>query len=383
MKGKLLVLLFALLITSELPAQLITRNILVSGNTRIYDLELPSGWTSGSKLPLVMDLHYLGADARDEDTLTRFGAIADMENFIICHPWGQGTNWNAGFNAPYTNGSRDIEFIQTVIDSIDSEYGVDLSRVYVTGMGQGGFMAHRLACELSGEIAAIATVGASMADSAAFYCTPTRPMPVMLINGTADSVIHYSTGNPGFWPSIPDLADFWLTKNGCPVIMTNTQMLPDLVNEGSTITTNQYSCTNDSEVLLYEVINGGFAWPGASDTLPNSGIINQDINSAVEIWNFFKRWTIDGPVGIAEEAVAEKVTLWPNPVQDVCTVSLPQVKRNGSLRMVSAAGVKVDHRILRSGMGDLEIDMASLPSGMYLVILEIDGGHSFGKVIKQ
>jgi polyhydroxybutyrate depolymerase len=383
MKGKLLLLLSALLISASLPAQLITRNILVSGNTRTYDLELPSGWTQGSQLPLVLDLHYLGADARDEDTLTRFSPIADSENFIICHPWGQGTNWNVGFNAPYPAGARDIEFIQTVIDSIDSEFGVDRARVYATGMGQGGFMAHRLACELSAEIAAIACVGGSIADSAAFYCNPSRAIPVMIIHGTADSVVLYNDGNPGFWRSIPDVVQFWLDKNGCSSASPADQMLPDVVNEGSTITSHRYPCTSDSEVLLYEVVNGGFSWPGAVDSLPNNGITNMDINAAEEIWKFFSRWTIDGPVANDEVQAVQDISLWPNPVRDICTVALPRVKRGGSLGVVSAGGIEVVKQDLRAGMGDVVVEMSGMPSGIYFVILDVDGGRFLGKLVKE
>lgn len=383
MKGKLLVLLFALLISSQLPAQLITRNIIVSGNSRIYDLELPSGWTSGSELPLVLDLHYLGGDARDEDSLTRFSPIADAENFIICHPWGQGTNWNVGFNATYTSGSRDVEFIQTVIDSIDAEFGVDRNRVYVTGMGQGGFMAHRLACELSDEIAAIATVGASIADSAAFFCNPSRPMPVMIVNGTADSVINYANGNPGFWPSIPDLAMHWLNQNGCSFPVPDVQNLPDVVSEGSTITSHRYNCVPEGEVLLYQVHDAGFSWPGAQDTLPNSGIINQDINASVDIWNFFKRWTLDGPVDVEEAEEPGRIEIWPNPVVDVCTVALPRAKQDGVLRVVSAHGVEVVRSNYKAGKSKEIIDIGEFSPGIYFVVLEMNGQKYFEKLIKE
>ncbi|MEM7038534.1 MAG: PHB depolymerase family esterase [Bacteroidota bacterium] len=372
----LLIALLALLPLCN-TAQLITRTFTHNAGIRKYDLELPSSWQAGDSLPLVLDLHYLGGDARDEDTLTRFFPVADTAGFIICHPWGQGTNWNAGFNAPYTAGPADVDFIRVVIDSIAAEFGVDRRRVYATGMGQGGFMVHRLACELSDKIAAVAAVGASIPDSAAFYCANNRPVPIMMIHGRADSVIKWP-GEPGLWPGIDDLVDFWGTRNNCSSAPTITN-LPDLVNEGSTITSHHYACGGSSEVILYEVINGGSAWPGAIDSLPNSGIINQDINAAVEIWNFFRRHAIDPLASHSAETAENELDLeiWPQPAGEELSFRLKRVSAT-EWEVVDWHG-RIMERGKTFGGHETRLSLAELAPGSYVLRVH----NRFGSVKRR
>ena len=205
-KWTLLLTLLLLCSLRPLKAQVIADTIFHSGGFRNFDIHLPPAWAPGEKLLLVFNLHYLGGDARDQDTLTNFNPISDTAGFILCHPWGQGTNWNAGFNSPYGIGADDVGFIDVLIDSINALYNIDLGRVYAVGMGQGGFMAQRLACELDDRIAAVASVGGALSDSSMFYCRNTRPVPVMLVNGTADSVINYFTRNEAIARSAAELS---------------------------------------------------------------------------------------------------------------------------------------------------------------------------------
>ncbi|HHG84276.1 MAG TPA: T9SS type A sorting domain-containing protein [Bacteroidetes bacterium] len=383
---KRLILLSTLLLFSlstEVFGQIISRSLFHSGGIRKYDLHLPPSWQPGDALPLVLDLHYLGGDARDEDSLTNMNAIADSAGFILCHPWGQGTNWNAGFHSPYTVGAHDVDFIRTVIDTIANEYGLDRLHIYAVGMGQGGFMAQRLACELSDEIAAIASVSGSIADSTAFYCQPVRPVPVMIIHGRADTVIPYS-GSPGLWPGIDTLVSFWLEKNGCPGATPTTTALPDLVNEGSSINSHRYACNTDSEVLLYEILNGGFAWPGAANGLPNTGIINQDINAGLEIWKFFSQWTLpallDAPS--PESAQAYQVNYGPNPLQNQLKLTFPKGKKPFNINIRNLHGHLFHSETVLSGKQSLEIDCSKWLSGMYILEFESEYGRVCKRLLK-
>jgi len=67
--------------------------------------------------------------------------------------------WNAGISSGLVN---DIAFLSALIDSLDLTYNINLNRVYSTGMSNGGFMSHTLACELSNRITAIASVTGSV-----------------------------------------------------------------------------------------------------------------------------------------------------------------------------------------------------------------------------
>ena len=52
----------------------------------------------------------------------------------------------------------DIAFIGALLDAVEQSVCVDASRVYATGVSNGGGMVARLACELSDRLAAIAPV---------------------------------------------------------------------------------------------------------------------------------------------------------------------------------------------------------------------------------
>ena len=363
----LLIVCSILFFATTLAAQMIHSSFVVGGYTRVFETYLPLGWSVSNHLPVVIDLHYLGADGRDEDSLTQFNPIADTARFVVCHPSGLGTDWGVGQSAPYHNGLGDIEFIDQMIDTLYTRYGIDLERVYVTGMGQGGFMAQHLACKLGSRIAAIATVGACIADSTAFFCQGTRPMPMMMIDGTADSVVPFYAGLPGVWPSIPDLVAFWRTRNGCAGVEVS-QTLPDLVQEGSTIITHLWECGTSSQVLQYEVVNGGFAWPGATRDLGSGGNRNLDINASVHIWEFFKQFDLNGltVVDAANAGSELHIETYPNPATDILHVSISH-GQIGDVKIHDLQGRLLQVPMVQTNAKDLEMDLRALPSSIYLL----------------
>ncbi|MDV7395600.1 hypothetical protein RZS08_29700, partial [Arthrospira platensis SPKY1] len=120
------------------------------------------------------------------------------------------------------------------------------------GMSNGGFMSHRLACELSDRIAAIAGVTGTMSSATFDDCSPGRPVPVLQIHGTADLIVNYN-GAVGI-KSVDETLAFWRAHNDCPPTAL-FEALPDIVNEGSTVERYTYGpCEEESEVMLLKVL---------------------------------------------------------------------------------------------------------------------------------
>ena len=71
------------------------------------------------------------------------------------------------------NKVDDVSFLGQLIDYMAINYAVDLTRVYSIGYSAGGFMSYRLACDLSGRIAAISPVASSMTQEVFSDCNPT------------------------------------------------------------------------------------------------------------------------------------------------------------------------------------------------------------------
>ena len=60
---------------------------------------------------------------------------------------------------------------------LQRSYAIDPKRIYATAAG--GFFSNRLACDLTGQIAAIAAVAATMAEPLVPVCKPSRPISVL------------------------------------------------------------------------------------------------------------------------------------------------------------------------------------------------------------
>jgi polyhydroxybutyrate depolymerase len=97
---------------------------------------------------------------------------------------------------------------------------VDPRRVFVVGYSNGGFMAHRLACDLSGRIAAVVSI-AGAGPRPEEGCEPKVPVRVLQIHGDADDIVSYTGGRlfgKAEFPlhvSAPDTLSSWARRLGC------------------------------------------------------------------------------------------------------------------------------------------------------------------------
>lgn len=312
---RLILILLLICSTLSLSAQDETREVWHDGEIRSYLLHLPDAYDGESGLPLVINMHGFGSNATEQQIYTRFNSLSDQNNFIVVYPQGlpaeipigEGNHWNAGFGT----GVDDTGFLDKLIDLLWNEFKIDLSRVYATGMSNGGYMSYTLACELSGRIAAIASVTGSMTTLQETSCNGEYVVPVLQFHGTADPVVNYE-GDENYL-SIPDLMEFWADKQGC-VPEINEEDLPDTRPEdGSSVTIVSYSDCND--VILYRINNGGHTWPNGAVDLPEAGSTNRDINASSIIWNFFSQYAHPDPqpgrVITSVEPVAREGRIFP------------------------------------------------------------------------
>ena len=306
---KLLTLLICLPLLT-VAQQTINASITHGGLQREYTLYIPASYSAGTEVPLVFNFHGYTSNAFQQMWYGDFRTISDTEGFIIVHPEGTLDNsgishWNVGLGGSTVD---DIGFTSALIDSISAEYSVNLSRVYSTGMSNGGFMSYQLACELSDRIAAIASVTGSMNTGWFNSCNPNHPMPVMEIHGTLDPTVSYNASS--FTESIPNILDYWTNFNNCnsTPIITN---VPDINTTDGCTAEHQIweNGTNGSTVEHYKIIDGEHSWPGA--LFPN-GTTNYDIDASEKIWEFFSKYDINGlinPTSISNITTEKSHTL--------------------------------------------------------------------------
>ena len=380
----LLIILF--LLPEPVKAQFVRKNVKHDGETRTYLIHLPAGYAGETDLPLVINMHGFGSNATEQAVYSRFNALADFNNFIAVYPeglvatipLGTGQHWDAYFNT----GVDDVGFIDKMIDLMWNEYSIDLSRVYATGMSNGGYMSFTLACELSDRIAAVGSVTGSMVLNSFGLCDPVRAVPVIQFHGTEDQVVAYE--GSGFGYSIPDVMEFWADQNVCigdPVITE----LDDIDEEdGSTVTRMRYTdCKDEVSVDFYRIDGGGHTWPGALIDQPALGNTNKDINASNLIWEFFSNYTHPNPrepeiITSVDEIVPSRISVYPTFVQDNFTVTLPY---NAQLQAYSIDGrVRLTAELQQ---GANIIPAYTWPGGMYILsILPESGTPEQFRIIK-
>lgn len=266
--------------------QSINGTIMHDDEERDYRLYIPNSYDGGEAVPLLFNLHGLGSNKEEQELYGDFRPIADTANFIIVHPNGSVTDGTRFWNAFDIPGFDDVGFLVALIDSLSEEYVIDSTRIYSTGMSNGGFMSYELACVTENRFAAVASVTGAMDEERMDVCTPNRPIPTLSIHGTEDEVVPYYE-NPEF-ASVPEILNHWslhINADEEPFVMA----LPDLdETDGSTVEHHIYPNGNRGKrVEHFKVIGGGHTWPGTS-----YGQANQDIDASVEVWKFFRQFSL-------------------------------------------------------------------------------------------
>ena len=270
----------------------------VGQTERSYIVHVPPGITQGKPFPVVLNFHGGGGNAALQIKRSLMDDVADRSQFLLIYPEGTpGTlpglrTWNAGSCCGRAARERvdDVAFVRALMVDAAERWLIDPNRIYATGMSNGGMMAYRLACELSDKIAAIAVVSATLEVQP---CTPSRPISVMSIHGTADDSVPFDGGasknrwaNGQIFNSVPASIAFWKGHDACPEEERITYQ------RGRVTCRNCGPCQGNTDVTLCVVEGGGHAWPGG--TPPNRReVTDSDFNASEEIWRFLTRHQLD------------------------------------------------------------------------------------------
>lgn len=252
------------------------------GLTRKYDLVLPDSYDDRLPLPMVMNLHPLVLGGPLHSIWTSQSALnakGNAEGFIVVQPDGTGSpaSWNAGeacCRPAFTNGIDDVGYIDALVKAIGELSCVDERRVYATGMSNGGYLSHRIACEHPERLAAIAPVVGSLSPELA--CVTGRGVPVLQISGSEDELASRQAS-----------VEAWVRINGC------TEETAVTYEVGDVVCTTHTTCRDGAEVT-HCVVNGGGHCP-FTDVSPQATPgcdARPDIVAQEMIWAFLSRWKL-------------------------------------------------------------------------------------------
>jgi polyhydroxybutyrate depolymerase len=291
------------------------------GLTRDYRLHVPPAAAAGKPLPLVLNLHGATQNAQLEEITTDMDPNADMNGYLVAYPNGTRISkvltpdpvaknaqygWNAGqcCGLPVTKHVDDVGFLLKVIADIAARTPVDLRRVYMTGISNGGMMAYAMAAEASGHVAAISSVSGQVEIP---MIHPTRAVPTMEFHSVNDPIALFDgtpNANPLLRLSVMEGVRQWVKADGCgtkPHTGATIVGLGGSISAGETATLVTYThCRSGTEVALWRFTGSGHVWPGSTlNTGPQKnwilagvgrGIVLVDANETM--WQFFERYSL-------------------------------------------------------------------------------------------
>lgn len=359
----------AMILTTNCFAQWQNKSFTHQGNTRQYRVYKSPNYNASIPASLVVTLHGLG------DDMTNFSGIGmnlvvDTANIIVVVPQAisdalAGTAWNsgAGMFGYFPNASiNDVAFINTLLDTIQTNYAINPNRVYACGFSMGGFMTNRLAIELNTRFAAFASVSGTIGTGLPGF-NPNNAVSIAHFHGTGDGTVPYAGNTSGI--GADSLVNFWIDNNQCNSAPQHIS-IPNTQSDGYTVDQYIYSGGEDnSSVEFFKVTGADHVWLTPAN----------DISYTKEIWKFFnKHKTISSTAGINELASdGDEYVVYPNPASEFLNVRYTGKSSNGEVQfsLLDLAG-----KTLLSSSVDFTAGFASIPlhssdfKGIYLLKLK-------------
>ena len=257
--------------------------IMSGGLLRDADVHVPPGYDPTAPTTLVLDFHGNTWNATQQALLDNMKSAADERGLIVVYPNGVSLSWNAGSccGVAATTEVNDVGYVSALIDKLAEDYCIDPARVFVTGMSNGGFLAHRLGCELSDKVAAIAPVAGDIGIPLE-NCDPPRKVPVMDFHGTFDAVVPYVGGTIYNFPSVEASVGRWRTIDAC------TDATDVTYDKGDSQCVTWTGCADGTEVTLCTITGGGHTWPGGTP-VPALGWTTMDLDATNAMLDFFEK----------------------------------------------------------------------------------------------
>jgi polyhydroxybutyrate depolymerase len=209
--------------------------------------------------------HGYGSSAVGHESYLHLRDLADEKTFLYAYPDGLkdvvGLQfWNATDACCDLYGKTvdDVAFAAAIIADVSGAYAVDPKRVWLFGHSNGGFMAHRLACDLSSQLSAVVSL-AGMTWNDASKCGSPQRLALLQIHGTADQTISYDGGRVAApwmapYPSAHETVAHWAAIDGCGAIVQTGETEP--VAADFTTTVERYENCAGGAVELWSVQGG-------------------------------------------------------------------------------------------------------------------------------
>lgn len=244
----------------------------VFGGARPVTLQVPDDYDPACPAPLLLVLHGYGASGELEANYLGLTALVEGRGVLLAAPDGTLDNrgsrfWNAGISACCNFSNLpvdDVAYLGGLLDEIRGVYAVDPARVFVVGHSNGGFMAHRLACERAADIAGFVSLAGGVSQEP-IACRPSVPVSALQVHGDQDTIVLYDGGTNilnlggGAYASAPDAVARWASHDGCqPTTSAGARLDLELALPGDdTAVTSFDGCPAGVAATLWTIEGGG------------------------------------------------------------------------------------------------------------------------------
>lgn len=247
-----------------------THSLESAGYTRSYRVHTPKNYDPTVRYPVMVSFDGM------EGSATRIQSYSGVDSLPVIAVYPEALPGNRGFTAwegaPYAaEGTRDIQFVADLLETLPSQYCTDATQTFAVGMSNGGGFALLAGCALSDKIRAVASV------SGAYYrnCQNKGRTPsLMVVHSKADKQVPFLGSKPRKLPELPQWVERKASERKC---QTSTQ-----TNRGGALYYRYYGCKDNSQLQFVVLSNQEHGWlrvPGAPVNTPGM---------AESIWEFFR-----------------------------------------------------------------------------------------------
>lgn len=231
--------------------------------------------------PVVLAFHGWGGSADQLERTSKIGEIGSARGWIVARSLGVGRSFNAGTCCGEASDRHvdDVGYVRALLDDLEANACVDRSRVYAIGFSNGGFMSHRLGCELADRITAVASVAGTFGLP---RCAPTAPVAVLQIHGREDGIVKLAGTPERSWSSVKTVLDMWTKVDQCDATISR-----EVYAHGTARCVTNDACAGGSEVMFCRDEKAAHTWPGGPESVGWGG--TQDLDATRTALDFFAR----------------------------------------------------------------------------------------------
>ena len=208
-------------------------------------------------VPLVVVLHGYGSDAEIMAKITSLAAEAGVKNYVGAFGVGLDKSWNAEMccGASAATEVDDVAYVRSMILTVEAQYPVDRSRVFLLGYSNGGMMAYRVLCEAPELVSSFVSVAGTNTSN----CRATVPRPFLQMSGDDDPIVPIAGSNvetaPGVGPVPPVVGSVARIAEDFDCPRSRTTVL-------GPVTEQRWAPCRDGVQVVFDVVKGaGHGWP--------------------------------------------------------------------------------------------------------------------------